>query len=137
MVSKAYKYIYIATYLAIIAGAVYKIVKKVTSETPKKKARPLFESTRKTEEADRMLGIRGGSGAWDTLDKMYPHEMTMFVSTPKWSRSLLDLSSQDKKTVAEMNSASSEATARVIDSVFRMQSEIRKSENGLAAERRR
>lgn len=136
MVSKAYKYIYIATYLAIIAGAVYKIVKKVTSETPKKKARPLFESTRKTEEADRMLGIRGGSGAWDTLDKMYPHEMTMFVGTPK-SRSFWDLSSQDKKTVAEMNSASSEATARVIDSVFRMQSEIRKSENGMAAERRR
>lgn len=136
MVSKAYKYIYIATYLAIIAGAVYKIVKKVTSETPKKKARPLFESTRKMAEADRMLGIRGGSGAWDTLDKMYPHEITMFVGTPK-SRSFWDLSSQDKKTVAEMNSASSEATARVIDSVFRMQSEIRKSENGMAAERRR
>ena len=136
MVFKAYKYIYIATYLAIIAGAVYKIVKKVTSEKPKKKAVSLAEFARREAESDRMLGIRGGSGAWDTFDKMYPHEMTMFVSTPK-SRSFWDFSNQDKKTVAEMNSASSEATARVIDSVFQMQSEIRKSENGLAAERRR
>ena len=131
-VFKAYKYIYIATYLAIIAGAVYKIVKKVTSETPKKKARPLFESAQKTAEADRMLGIRGGSGAWD---KMYPHEMTMFVGTPK-SRSFWDLSSQDKKTVAEMNSASSEATARVIDSIFQMRSSIRESELAAPKERR-
>jgi hypothetical protein len=131
---KAYKYIYIATYLAIIAGAVYKIVKKVTSEKSKKKARPLFESTQKTAEADRMLDIRGGYGALNAIEKMYPHEM-MLVSTPK-SRSFWDLSSQDKKTVAEMNSASSEATARVIDSIFQMRSSIRESELAAPKERR-
>ena len=60
---KFMKALYVATYLGIIALAIFKIVSKVKGcPCDKCKQRPLFESTEKTKEADRMMSIRGGSG---------------------------------------------------------------------------
>lgn len=60
---KFIKALYIATYLGIIALAIFKIVSKVKGcPCDKYTRRPLFESTEKSKEDDRMRILRGGSG---------------------------------------------------------------------------
>ena len=61
---KITKALYVATYLGIIALAVFRIASKVKGCPCDKckKNRPLFESAEKSKEADRMLDIRSGSG---------------------------------------------------------------------------
>ena len=94
------KTLYIATYIGIIALAIFKIVSKVKGcPCGKYKKRPLFESVEKTKEADRMISIRGGS------DMQYDHaviltpensgfrgkELNIFVGEPNIGKTMLDM----------------------------------------------
>lgn len=97
---KFMKALYIATYLGIIALAIFKIVSKVRGcPCDKCKKRPLFESVEKSKEADRMLDIRGGSGMqYDHSVILTPEnsgfhckEMNRFVGEPNIGKKMLEM----------------------------------------------
>ncbi|MBR2305623.1 MAG: hypothetical protein IKA48_00175 [Fibrobacter sp.] len=98
---KFMKALYVATYLGIIALAIFKIVSKVKGCPCDKcrEKRPLFESAEKSKEADRMLTIRGGSGieydhsailATDN-SAFRRKEMNIFVGEPNIGKKMLEM----------------------------------------------
>jgi len=98
---KFMKALYVATYLGIIALAIFKIVSKVRGcpcDKCKEK-RPLFESVEKTKEADRMMSICGGSGMqYDHSVILTPEnsgfrrkELNIFVGEPNIGKKMLEM----------------------------------------------
>ena len=85
--------IYIATYVAIILGAAYRIYRKVAvKESPKKESRqkPLYglkESCESAAKADRMLGLTVSDARYNPIPRV------VFPATPLntiWGRSMTD-----------------------------------------------
>ena len=98
---KFIKALYVATYLGIIALAIFKIVSKVKGcpcDKCKEK-RPLFESAEKSKDADRMTAIRGGSGIeYGHSAILTPEnsafrrkELNIFVGEPNIGKKMLEM----------------------------------------------
>jgi hypothetical protein len=107
---KFMKTLYVATYLGIIALAVFKIASKVKGcPCDKCKNRPLFESVEKTKEADRMMSIRGGSGMqYDHSVILTPEnsgfrrkELNIFVGEPNIGKKMLEMAATAGKIPEE------------------------------------
>ena len=108
---KFMKALYVATYLGIIALAIFKIVSKVRG-CPCDKCkgkRPLFESVEKSKEADRMMAIRGGSGIqYDHSVILTPEnsgfrrkEMNIFIGEPNIGKKMLEMAATAGKSPEE------------------------------------
>jgi hypothetical protein len=81
---KFIKALYVATYLGIIALAVFKIASKVKGcPCDKCKRRPLFESAEKSKEADRMLTPENSG--------FRRKELNIFVGEPNIGKKMLEM----------------------------------------------
>lgn len=126
---KFMKALYVATYIGIIALAIFKIVSKVRG-CPCDKCkgkRPLFESVEKSKEADRMLTIRGGSGI------EYDHsviltsensgfrrkEMNIFVGEPNIGKKMLVMAATAGKIPEEHSREVTLARHRELDETLK------------------
>ena len=126
---KFMKALYIATYLGIIAVAIAKIVSKVKG-CPCDKCmvrRPLFESTEKSKEADRMMSIRGGSGIqYDHSVILTPEnsgfrrkELNIFVGEPNIGKKMLDMAATAGKIPEEHSKEVTLAHHRELDETLK------------------
>ena len=126
---KFIKALYIATYLGIIALAIFKIVSKVRGcpcDKCKEK-RPLFESAEKNKEDDRMLVIRGGSGieydhsAILTAENsgFRSKEMNVFVGEPNIGKKMLEMAETAGKIPEEHSREVTLARHRELDETLK------------------
>lgn len=126
---KFMKALYVATYLGIIAVAIFKIVSKVRG-CPCDKCkgkRPLFESAEKTNEADRMLTIRGGSNIpFDDSVILAAEnsgfrrkEMNIFVGEPNIGKKMLEMAATAGKIPEEHSREVTLARHRELDETLK------------------
>ena len=126
---KFMKAIYVATYLGIIALAIFKIVSKVRGcpcDKCKEK-RPLFESAEKSKEADRMMAIHGGSGiqydhsAILTTDNsaFRRKELNVFVGEPNIGKKMLEMAASAGKIPEEHSREVTLARHRELDETLK------------------